>query len=588
MLGGGPHSGPVHNDDPADAIDPPEWRAGLPHIGESLSQSRLRELLVEVQVRFEEIVAGTRDRMDALLDAVLAVSSGVELDSTLRRIVQAAIDLVNARYGALGVIGADGTLTRFVNVGIDDRTRDLIGPLPTGRGVLGVVIEENKPLRLDDLSQHPMSIGFPPNHPPMKTFIGVPVRNRGETYGRLYLTEKRGGAGFTEDDEVVLQALAGAAGVAIENARLYEATRRRQRWLEATGEVTAELLGGTDTGEALRLIASRAQELSNADYTLIALPEDPDADPTQVAELVVAVSVGVDSDRLTSRVPVAGSTMGAVFTDHLPRNVTKLAYDLADQFGPALALPLGAGEAISGVLLTVRLPDATGFDDQELQLVSTFADQAALALQRAENQVAQRELEVLADRERIARDLHDHVIQRLFGVGLAMQSTHRREKSPRQAARLTEHIDQLHDVIQEIRTTIFDLQADAGGGKKLRNVLQELITELTEDAPVRSTIRISGPLDVLPPALAQHTQAVVREAVSNAVRHANATEVMITVSVGDDLVIEVDDNGRGIPDTVAKSGLHNLADRATESGGSCTVTPNKDGGTRFLWTAPLP
>ena len=166
-----------------------------PRVGESLSSTPLRELLAEVEDRIEDIVAGTRERMDALLDAVLAVSSGLELDATLRTIVQAAMDLVGARYGALGVLGEGGMLSRFVNVGIDDATRELIGPLPTGHGVLGAVIEEAKPLRLADLSTHPMSIGFPANHPPMRTFLGVRVRGRGEIFGRLYLTEKaeRGG-----------------------------------------------------------------------------------------------------------------------------------------------------------------------------------------------------------------------------------------------------------------------------------------------------------------------------------------------------------------------------------------------------------
>lgn len=584
----GEHPGRVNSgDDAIDSHADADWRTGLPDVGRSLSQGRLRELLAEVQDRVEDIVASTRDQMDALLDAVLAVSSGLELDSTLQRIVQAAISLVDARYGALGVIAADGSLSQFVNVGIDDGTRELIGSLPTGRGVLGVVIEENKPLRLDDLSHHPTSVGFPPNHPPMRTFLGVPVRARGETYGRLYLTEKNGGNGFTQDDEVMLQALAGAAGVAIDNARLYEAARRRQHWLEATGEVTAELLAGTDTLEALQLIAGRAQELSGADYAVIALPENPDADPRNVTELVVAVSVGMDTDAMTQRIPIAGSTTGAVFTDHLPRNVPKLAYDLTDRFGPALVLPLGAGEAISGVLVAVRLPGSAGFDDQELHLVSAFADQAALALQRAETQAAQREYEILADRDRIARDLHDHVIQRLFGVGLALQSTQRREKSPQQAARLTDHIDQLHDVIQEIRTTIFDLQADSQDAPKLRSILHELISELTEDASIRTTVRMSGPVNVLPVELGQHLQAVVREAVSNAVRHAGASELTITVSVGDDVVVDVSDNGIGIPETYARSGLHNLAERAASAGGSCVVQNRAGGGTTLLWTAPL-
>jgi signal transduction histidine kinase len=279
--------------------------------------------------------------------------------------------------------------------------------------------------------------------------------------------------------------------------------------------------------------------------------------------------------------------VGAVFIDYLPRNVPKLAYDLTDQFGPALVVPLGAGEELSGVLLTVRLPGSAGFDERELQLVSTFADQAALALRRAETQAAQRELEVLGDRDRIARDLHDHVIQRLFGVGLALQSTHRREKSPQQAARLADHIDQLHEIIQEIRTTIFDLQAEPGDAQKLRGISQELISELTEEASLRTTVRMSGSVNAVPASLAEQAQAVVREAVSNSVRHAAASELMVTVSVGDELVIEVIDNGVGMAKTVARSGLRNLTDRAVDAGGSRNVSGNPDGGTRFLWTAPL-
>lgn len=310
-----------------------------------------------------------------------AVSSGLELDETLRQIVRAAMSLVDARYGALGVLGSDGLLTEFVYVGIDDATRQLIGDLPLGRG--------------------------------------VPIRARGEVFGRLYLTEKHSGQPFTEDDEVVVRALAGAAGIAVDNARLYEESRRRRRWLEATGEVTAQLLGGSDPADALQLIASRALELTDADYTVIALPDDPEAVPSDVAELEVAVCAGLDPDSITGvRIPVTASTSGLVFTDQVPQNVPRLDFDIGDslgvEFGPALALPLGSGDAISGVLLTIRSPGSSGFDESELQIVSSFADQAALALRQAENQSARRELEILADRDRIARDLHDHVIQGLF------------------------------------------------------------------------------------------------------------------------------------------------------------------------------
>lgn len=569
------------------------WQGDLRRIGGVVAQARLRELLDEVQERIEDIVGTTRIRMSGLVNAVLAVSSGLELDATLRRIVQAALELVDARYGALGVLGENGVLDEFVYVGIDDETRELIGPLPTGGGVLGVVIEDAKPLRLDEISDHPASVGFPANHPPMHTFLGVPIRTRGQVFGRLYLTEKNNGEAFTDDDEVVVQALAGAAGIAVDNARLYEEARRRERWLAASSEVTSELLGGTDPGDVLRLIATHAQELVGADYTVIALPDDPEAPASAIRSLRIAVSAGLSSDVLTGReIPMSGSTSGAVYADHVPRSVPNLAFDIADgigvEFGPALALPMEAGEGVSGVLLAVRKPTSPPFDERELQVVSSFADQAALALQRAQAQAARRELDVLADRDRIARDLHDQVIQRLFAIGLSMQGTHRLTKSPAAAARLTEHIDQLHEVIQDIRSAIFDLQTESPDAPKLRGTLHQIVDEIAEDPPVRTTIRMSGPLDVVPAGLAEHAQAVVREAVSNAVRHACATELTVTVSVEDDLVIDVTDNGVGIPETVARSGLHNLRQRAEDAGGSFRTEPVTTGGTRLVWSAPLP
>jgi signal transduction histidine kinase len=564
---------------------------GRARLTETLSQLRLRELLSQVQDRIEEIIT-TRDRMDGLLEAVLAVSAGLELDVTLRQIVRAAMDLVDARYGALGVLGEDGTLTEFVYEGIDAETAARIGPLPTGGGVLGVVIEEGKPLRLPDIAAHPGSIGFPANHPPMRTFLGVPVRVRDQVFGRLYLTEKNGGLGFTEDDEVVVAALAGAAGIAVDNARLYDESRLRQRWLEASAEVNAQLLAGTDPVAALELIAGRALELTGADYALIAVPDDPDAEPDQVDELVVTVCAGLDADTMIGRrIPVAGSTSGRAYRDRVPRNVPQLDFDLTVgsevALGPALTVPMRAGAAIAGVLLAARVPGSAPFGERQLQVVSLFADQAALALQRAESQAAKRELDMLGDRDRIARDLHDHVIQRLFAIGLAMQGTHRHTKSPVVAARLTEHIDQLHEVIQEIRTAIFDLHAEPGTGAGLRIELQNIITELTADTSIRTTVRMSGPVNVVSVTLAEHAQAVVREAVSNAVRHAGPTEIVVTVSAGDELVIDVTDDGVGIPDTVARSGLHNLASRAVDAGGVCSVQRLPAGGTRLLWSAPV-
>ena len=565
----------------------------VPAVAGTLSRTRMRELLVEVEERTEEIVGTTRERMDALLNAVMAVSSGLDLAETLRQIVDAARELVGARYGALGVLGSGGMLSQFVHAGIDDEERELIGPLPTGHGLLGVVIEEVKPLRLEDLSQHPMSAGFPAHHPPMKSFLGAAVRARGEVFGRLYLTEKRSGAPFTDDDEIVVHALAAAAGVAIDNARLYEQSRRRELWLEATSEVTTELLIGTDTDAALQLIAGRARELTGSDYTLIALPEDQETADGEVTDLTVVVSAGETTDLIDGlRIPIAGSTSGAVFTDHIPRNVSHLGFDLATgltvEFGPALVMPLGADDAMAGVLLAIRKPASPDFGENELQLVATFADQAALALQRARRSSALRELEVLADRDRIARELHDHVIAQLFAIGLGLHGTQRRAKSPAVAARIAEHIEQLNAVITEIRTAVFDLHTIVTPETpRLGGILTNIVDEITADTELHTSVGFSGRVDIVSADLAQQAQAVLREAVSNTVRHAAATELGVTITVGVDLVLDVTDNGIGIPDTVARSGLYNLASRAAVAGGTCVVERLAAGGTHLVWSAPL-
>ena len=497
-------------------------------MAETLSQLRLREVLHDLHERIEVLI-GTRDKMDGLLDAVLAVASGLELDATLRRIVQSAVELGEARYGALGVVAGDGSLAEFVYLGIDHETRELIGHLPEGHGLLGLVIDEAKPLRLAEIAAHPASVGFPAQHPPMHSFLGVPVRVRDEVFGNLYLTEKRDGENFTDDDEVVVQALAAAAGIAIENAHLYEQSRLRQQWQAATSEVTTELLGSTDPAEALNLIAGRALELTGSDLTMLALPNsgqlDTDDWDAETDQLTVTVCVGSRAAELSGlRIDIASSLPGAVFRDRTPRNVGELVLagnGTADhRFGPTLMVALRAGERTSGVLMAVRAPGAKSFEPTELPVVASFADQAALALQLAAQQRATRELDVLGDRDRIARDLHDHVIQRLFAVGLSMQSTQRRTKSPELQRRLGESIEQMHQIVQEIRTAIFDLHGGAAGrtGLRLRHRLHDAIAELTDDAPVHPTVSMSGTVDTVPAQLAEHVEAVVREAVSNAVR----------------------------------------------------------------------
>ena len=245
-----------HHSGVTDEVRPVEDTSTRP-LRHTLSQLRLRELLTEVQDRVEQIVKG-RDRLDGLVEAMLVVTSGLELDATLRTIVHTAIELVDARYGALGVRGSDHELVEFIYEGIDEATRELIGPLPEGRGVLGVLIDDPKPIRLDQILGHPASVGFPPNHPPMRTFLGVPVRIRDEVFGNLYLTEKADGQPFSEDDEVLVQALAAAAGIAIDNARLYQQSQARQTWIEATRDIGTEMLSGVDPATVFRLIADKA------------------------------------------------------------------------------------------------------------------------------------------------------------------------------------------------------------------------------------------------------------------------------------------------------------------------------------------
>lgn len=559
---------------------------GAGPLRDTLSQLRLRELLIEVQERVEEIVEG-RDRLDGLVEAMLVVTSGLELDETLRTIVHTAIDLVDCRFGALGVRGDDHELLEFIYEGIDEEARELIGHLPEGRGVLGVLLDDPKPIRLDNISHHAASVGFPANHPPMRTFLGVPVRIRDEVFGNLYLTEKADGQPFSEDDEVLVQALAAAAGIAIDNARLYEQSKIRQSWIEATRDIGTELLGGTDPAAVFRRMAEESRTLSGAAASIVAVRADLDEPVGEVDELMVAATAGSGPGTDMATIPVSGTDVGAVFAEQRPGrfDVLQLAPGcVAD--GPALVLPLRATDTVAGVLIALRPAGVRAFNAGELDMMAAFVDQAALAWQLATTQRRLRELDVISDRDRIARDLHDHVIQRLFAVGLALQGTIPRARTAEVQQRLSESVDDLQQVIQEIRTAIFDLHGGHSGITRLRQRLDEAIAQFATPK-IRTTVQYSGPLSVIDPALADHAEAVVREAVSNAVRHADATSLAITVAANDELAIEVVDNGRGITGSITGSGLTNLGQRAADAGGSLTIGSADGGGTRLRWAVPL-
>ena len=516
---------------------------------------------------------------DGLMEAMLAVTSGLELDATLRTIVRTAMDLVQAHYGALGVRGEELELVEFIAEGMDAQTHSRIGAPPSGRGVLGLLIDDPKPIRLDDIRLHPASVGFPANHPPMRTFLGVPIRIRDEVYGNLYLTDKADGLPFTEEDEVLVEALAAAAGIAIDNARLYEQSRTRQSWIEATRDIATRLLAGDEPARAFRLIADEALRLTRADAAVVAVP---DADEVMVLESAGTAAPAAQSRAMT----VPDSQIGATFTDRTPRRLRRLDTALVADAGPAMLVPLCTTEKVAGVLVVLRRNGSQEFSAEQLDMMSAFADQATLAWQLAGTQLRMREMDVIADRDRIARDLHDHVIQRLFAAGLALQGTIVRTDSPEVADRLADTVDELQNVIQDIRSTIFDLHGGASGTTRLRQRITDAIAAFAGSGP-RTGVVFVGPLSVVSAPLADHAEAVVREAVSNAVRHAGAAGVTVTVRVEDDLTIEVADDGCGMPADVTASGLNNLRSRAGQVGGELVITDGPDGGTVLRWSAPL-
>ena len=482
---------------------------------------RLDELLHEVQQRLAEVVA-PRGRMQGLLDAVLAGADGLELDTTLRRIAQAAVDLVDARYGALGVLAPDGSISRFIYVGMDEATRARMGTLPEGKGLLGQVILTGKPLRLPDLGRHEASVGFPAHHPPMRTFLGVPVRVRDVVFGNLYLTEKNGGGEFTADDEVVVAALATAAGIAVHNADLFEQGRLRQQWLEASAEIRNELLAGANEEDALGLIARRAQELTRSVATVIALGcGEQDAGFTVRAHCG-AEEPGLIGMRLDLHDPLVMEVVDgrvSVVAGSPGRLLARAGVELP-AYSSTVASPVHSHGTVVGMLVAFRGRGTDPFRPDDVPVLGSFAEQVTLALELGEKNRAARQLDVLADRDRIARELHDQVIQRLFATGLQLQSVLRRTSDPEVRSRVRRAVEDLDETVRQTRTAIFDLHTtgpDAATG--LRRLLLDTAAEAARGCALAPSVRLAGAIDTLVPReIGVHALAVVREAVSNAVR----------------------------------------------------------------------
>ena len=527
-----------------------------------------------------------------LFTAMVSVAAGLELGATLERIVRAAASVVNARYAALGVIGPAGTVSDFIQVGFDADTVEAIGSLPEGRGVLAHMVAQPVALRLDDLGAHPTSYGFPPHHPPMHTFLGVPVRVRGELFGNLYLTEKNGGEPFTEDDEEAVVALAAAAGVAIGNARLYERTRGRERWQRAVTEIDNAVLSGADAGDVLQLVAARSRRLAEADLALICLPGAGDGLVIEIAESSVESG---DARPLVGLSIPADSILSEVYSTGQVR-VGKSLGIMADAQGlplegPVIVLPLRTPDRVLGALALVRPEARPPFTAEALELAEGFATQAAVTLVLAETRMERERLAVFEDRDRIGRDLHDLVIQRLFATGVHLQSAAKVEGLPTEVSdRIEEALDDLDATVKEIRHTIFALhQGEPGFTVGIRSRVLDEIPSASAALGFTPSVTFSGTVDALVSEdLADHLVAALREGLSNAARHAQSTMVWVSVLVADGHVtLTVDDDGRGIDGDMHRSGLANLEARARQMRGEFVVEDRKGGGTRLVWRAPI-
>ncbi|QZN86982.1 GAF domain-containing protein [Cellulomonas sp. C5510] len=534
-------------------------------------------------------LALARRHARALIDTMVAVQDDGDLRDVLGRLVQAACVLTDARYGALAVLGPDQRVGTSVTHGVPDRPDRGLWEPPGGRGVLRLLVDDPRPLRLHDLAAHPAAAADPPRHPGVHTFLGVPVLVRSRVFGVLYLAHKRGGADFTRDDEELMVSLAAAAAVAIDNARQYHTGRHRQQWLEASVEIEQQLLAGMPRSAALALVCDRALALARADLVSILLPDGDDL-------VVHAASGRVAGDMRGARVPVGRSLTGAVLRAGAPEGVPDFRADSrsatlrgAPALGPARIVPMSARGHVLGVLLVARRPGASPLGEHDSAMVDAFARQAAIALELATSQVQRGTLAVYRDRERIARDLHDLVIQRIFGTGLTVQSM--RPRLPQElCATADEVVGQLDEAIRDLRSAIFALQRP-GMAEGLRGRLTETVSAAVPALGCEPRVRMEGPLDtVVPEPVAAHLTSVLTEALTNVARHAQAHAVQVLVSARTDaLTLQVEDDGTGLSEgaVVPGNGLRNMRSRAAELGGGLSIRERPEGGTRLVWSVPL-
>ena len=535
----------------------------------------------------------SQDRKDVLLEAGLTLASELSLPIVLQRIVDVAAQVTDARYGALGVIGESGELVDFITTGISAKQRQAIGALPRGRGILGLLITEPRPLRISSIAGHPKSVGFPANHPPMHSFLGAPVQAMGRVFGNIYLAEKRGAATFSPEDEESLVILAAQAGVAIANATLYAETRLRERWLDALRDITGAILAGPDAEDQLDAIAEHARDLAGADSaTILTTTSTP-------GELVVAAAVGAYAAEVRgASVPAAGSISGEVMESGRPlvsdeAGSHRLAYQpilRLGHVGPAIFVPLRVRGRATGTLMVANLQGGRPFDAATVRLVETFADQASVALEYIRAQADVRRLGLLEERERIAKELHDGVIQSLFAVGMGLQGTALLVGSPEHSARIEGAVTELDKVIRDLRNYIFGLRPGILADRQLDQALHTLADEFARRSPAKLDVEVDSGLAAKLSSRSHEIVQLTREALSNVARHADAQNATVRlVRAGPDALLSIEDDGSGFDPQVDSggNGLRNMRERASSLGGALRISSRNGRGTSLRITFPV-
>ncbi len=538
-------------------------------------------------------MADRRDPKDALLEAGLTLASELSLPIVLQRIVDLAAEVTDARYGALGVIGPGDELVDFITTGISTKQRKAIGALPRGRGVLGLLIREPRLVRVEDIRSHPASFGFPPNHPPMHSFLGAPVQALGKVYGNIYLAEKRSATEFSIEDERSLHVLATQAGVAIANASLYQKTLQRERWLEAQHEITTAILEGVDPGALLASVAEHARDLADADSaTILTTTPSP-------GQLLVAAAVGAYAQQVIGQpVPAGKSISGTVIESGQPLHTDDASSHRRGyqpiirlgHVGPAIFVPLRVRGRATGTLMVANTKGGSRFDESTISLVETFADQASVAIEYGRAQADVRRLELMDERERIAKELHDGIIQSLFAVGMGLQGTALMAGSPETATRIEGAVGELDRVIRDLRNYIFGLRPGILADRQLDQALRDLGEGIQKRSSFRVDVEVDADLAALVSSRSHQIVQMTREALSNVARHAQAKSAVVRLArTGQTAVLTIEDDGVGfdVRSDSAGNGLRNMRERATAMGGSLRVSSKANKGTNLRFTFPI-